>query len=204
MDRRSDGSPALGLLTVSLARMGTHEAVRPVEVTTTVLPSPVAPYELFLGARIRRGAKHRVVFTMADATRPLLTSNESLWAAFESDLRQRLASLDTAETTARRVRAALFEGLPSGLVTMGDVARKLALSTRTLQRRIEAERSSYQRILTQTRETLARHYLEKTALPVAEIAFLLGFGEPTSFYRAFRTWTGTTPHSVRHARAKGL
>lgn len=185
------------LLFVSLARMGTREAVRPVEVMTKVLPSPIAPYEDFLGARIRRGAKHALVFTTADATRPFLTSNEPLWSMFEPELRQRLADLDATVTTAKRVRAALHEGLPSGLVTMEDVARKLALSKRTLQRRIEAEGTSYQEILKETREALARHYLEKTALPAAEISFLLGFDEPTSFYRAFRTWTGTTPENVR-------
>ena len=83
---------------------------------------------------------------------------------------------------------------------MEDVARKLVLSKRTLQRRIEAEGTSYQRILKETREALARHYLQKTELPAAEISFLLGFDEPNSFYRAFRTWSGTTPESVRHAR----
>lgn len=190
------------LFFVSLARMGTREVVRPTQVMTTVLPSPAAPYEDFLGARIERGSHHRLVFTVADATRPFLTSNEPLWAAFEPALRQRLADLDASVTTARRVRAALLEGLPSGLITVEAVATKLALSTRTLQRRVEAEGTSFQRILRDTREALARHYLEKTTLPAAEIAFLLGFDEPNSFYRAFRVWTGTTPDSVRQAAAE--
>jgi AraC-like DNA-binding protein len=188
------------LFFVSLARMGTREPVRPVEVAATVLPSPAGPYEDFLGARIQRGPRQRLVFTAADAARPFLTSNETLWAAFEPELRQRLADLELTVPTARRVRAVLLEGLPSGLVAMEDVARKLALSKRTLQRRIEAEGTSYQQLLRDTRESLARHYLEKTTLPAAEISFLLGFDEPNSFYRAFRAWTGTTPDSVRPAR----
>jgi AraC-like DNA-binding protein len=188
------------LFCVALARMGTREPVHPVEVTTSVLPASLAAYEAFLGTRLQRGARHRVVFTRADATRPFLTSNEGLWAAFEPELRQRLATLDGPAVTSRRVRAALLEGLPSGQVTMREVARKLALSTRTLQRHVEAEGTSYQLILNETREALARHYLTKTELPPAEIAFLLGFEEPNSFYRAFRTWTGTTPDTVRHAQ----
>jgi AraC-like DNA-binding protein len=189
------------LLVVSLARIGTREPVRPVEVTTTTLPSPAAPYEEFLGARVQRGAKHGLVFTRADATRPFLTSNAPMWDVFEPALRQRLADLDATVTTARRVHAALLEALPSGLVTMEDVARKLALSKRTLQRRIEAEGTSYQQILKETRAALARHYLENTALAAGEISFLLGFDEPNSFYRAFKTWTGTTPEAVRQGRA---
>jgi AraC-like DNA-binding protein len=186
------------LFCVSLPRMGTRESVRPIAVTTTVLPSPLAPYEAFLGARVQRGAKHQIAFTAEDAMRPFLTSNEPLWAAFEPELRQRLADLGAPATTAKRVRAALLEGLPSGLVTMEAIARKLGSSKRTLQRRVEAEGTSYQQILRETREALARHYLEKTALPAAEISFLLGFDEPNSFYRAFRMWTGMTPDSVRH------
>ncbi|HEV2502742.1 MAG TPA: AraC family transcriptional regulator ligand-binding domain-containing protein [Mesorhizobium sp.] len=185
------------LFCVTLVRMGTREAIRPLGVSTTVLPSPLAPYEAFLGAGMKRGASHAVTFSTVDARRPFLTSNEQLWAAFEPELRQRLSDLDMPVTTARRVRAALLEGLPSGLVSMEAIGRKLAMSKRTLQRRVEAEGTSYQQILNETREALARHYLEKTALPAAEIAFLLGFDEPNSFYRAFRSWTGTTPERIR-------
>jgi AraC-like DNA-binding protein len=188
------------LFSVALARMGTREPVRPVEVMTSVLPTPLASYEAFLGTRLQRGARHRVVFTRIDATRPFLTSNEGLWGTFEPELRQRLATLDGPAATSRRVRAALLEGLPSGQVTMREVARKLALSTRTLQRHVEAEGTSYQFLLNETREALAQHYLTKTGLPVTEISFLLGFEEPNSFYRAFRKWTGTTPDTVRHAQ----
>jgi AraC-like DNA-binding protein len=190
------------LFCVLLARMGTRESLRPVEITTTVLPSPLAPYEAFLGARVKRGQKHRVVFTTADAKRPFLTSNSRLWAAFEPELRLRLSDLDAPVTTAKRVHAALLESLPSGLVTIDAIARKLAMSKRTLQRRIEAEGQGYQQILRKAREALARHYLKKTALPAAEISFLLGFDEPNSFYRAFRNWTGTTPESVRRRLKK--
>jgi AraC-like DNA-binding protein len=74
------------------------------------------------------------------------------------------------------------------------------LSRRTLQRRIEAEATTFQQILDTTRTELATHYLEHTALSIAEVSFLLGFSEPNSFYRAFRGWTGTTPDNVRRAR----
>lgn len=188
------------LFCVRLVRLGTREPVRPVEVTTTVLPESTAPYDEFLGTALRPGPAHRVVFTADDATMPFLTSNEPLWAAFEPELRRRLADLDAPAPTAERVRAALLEALPSGLASMDTIARKLMVSRRTLQRRIEAEGTTYQQILDNTRTHLATHYLENTALSVSEVSFLLGFSEPNSFYRAFRTWTGTTPDTVRRAR----
>jgi len=188
------------LFLVAMARMGTREAIRPLDVTTATLPAPLAPFEDYLGVRMRRGTANRVTFSKADASRPFLTSNGPLWAVFEPELRQRLADLEASVTTVRRVRAALHEAIPSGAVTMEAIAGKLALGKRTLQRRIEAEGTSFQEILKETRVALAKHYLEKTSLPATEISFLLGFDEPNSFYRAFRSWTGRTPDSVRHAR----
>ncbi|WP_197539346.1 helix-turn-helix transcriptional regulator [Sorangium cellulosum] len=203
----SDGGHARAILRPrhDLARLAkgsrrlAGERAAPFEVTTTVLPSPIAAYEQFLGARMRRGTKHRVSFTAADAHRHFLTSDDSRWRTFEPALRQRLADLESSAPTSERVSAALLEGLPSGLVTMETIARRLGLSKRTLQRRIEDEGTSFQQILKETREALARHYLEETPLPVADISFLLGFSEPNSFYRAFRAWTGTTPDQARRA-----
>jgi len=190
------------LFVVTLMRTGTREPIRPIEVSTTVLPPEPAPYEEFLGVTLRRGRHHRVVFAAADARLPFLTSNEPLWQAFEPGLRRRLADLDAPASTAERIRAALLEALPSGQASIETVARKLSMSKRTLQRRIEAEGTSYQQILDGTRTHLAHHYLENTALSIGEISFLLGYTEPNSFYRAFRLWTGSTPDAARTARAE--
>lgn len=185
------------LFCVTLARMGTRSAVNAVEVITRKPPAAVTPYEAFLGTRIRSGSEHRVSFRAEDATRPFLTSNESMWQAFEPQLRQRLSDLQADTSTASRVRAALLEGLPSARASIDEVAAKLAVSRRTLQRRIESEGTSFQGLLNDTRRDLSRHYLENTSLPHAEISFLLGFDETNSFYRAFKGWTGKTPDAAR-------
>lgn len=52
-------------------------------------------------------------------------------------------------------------------------------------------------MLNATRESLARHYLVNGSFTAAEIAFLLGYEEPSSFYRAFHSWTGQTPERIR-------
>ena len=80
---------------------------------------------------------------------------------------------------------------------MDAVARELAVSTRTLQRRLSDEGTTFQTVLGETRESLAKQYLAHSALSTGEIAFLLGYEEPNSFYRAFRGWTGETPDRVR-------
>jgi AraC-like DNA-binding protein len=188
------------LVAVTLARAATREPICPTDVATTELPAPLEPYEEFFGTPLRQGPRHELTFTLADATRPFLTADEGMWKAFEPALSQRLSELEAPVTTTRRVRAALFEALPTGRTTLEEIGRRLAVSTRTLQRQMEAEGTSFQRILSETRETLARHYLTSTTLTPAEIALLLGYDEPNSFSRAFKSWTGTTPATVRRGR----
>lgn len=77
------------------------------------------------------------------------------------------------------------------------MAAELAVSPRTSHRQLKAEGASFQRILDATCEQLARHYLRDPALSAVDIAFLLGYGETSSFYRAFHSWTGETPEQVR-------
>lgn len=187
------------LFVVTLARIGTRESVQPLSVTTTVPPVARDPYADFLGVQLKVGSGHRVTFAKSDALRPFLTSNESLWAAFEPELRTRLAQLDASVDVGQRVRSVLLEALPGGGVDMAAVARRLGMSRRSLQRHLEMEGLTYKALLQATRESLAQHYLVKTDLPTAEISFLLGFDEPNSFFRAFRGWTGQTPDSIRHS-----
>lgn len=186
---------------VGLARLATRQRVEAVRVRAPTPPAAAAAeaYAEFFGASVDVGTEPGLVFRRADARRPFLTANEGMWSMFEPQLRQRLAQLDASATAAQRVRAALVEGLPGGHSSMDSVAQSLAMSRRTLQRALRTEGTSYKQILRDTREALARHYLQRTGLPAAEISFLLGFGEPNSFYRAFNEWTGQTPDSVRRA-----
>ena len=81
---------------------------------------------------------------------------------------------------------------------MSVAAARLAMSVRTLQRRLMQGGTSYIELVRKTREELARHYVINTNISYTEIGFLLGFAEPTSFFRAFREWTGGTPDAMRH------
>ena len=184
---------------VQLARTATREEIRPQRVETPRPPQPAEAYERYFGVPVRKGEQHLIRFSHRDASRPFLTANESMWNTFEPELRRRLADLDSTASMAERVRSALLEALPSGRVTMDGTAARLAMSKRTLQRRLRAEGTSFNDVLKNTREELARHYLTRTQLTAAEISFLLGFQEPNSFFRAFHEWTGQTPERLRAA-----
>lgn len=195
------GSEALFL--VKLARLGTRHPVRATDVTLRALPAKRAAYEEFLGCRIRRDDRLSVSFAPDDATRPFLTANGEMWDIFEPQLRRRLSELDAAATFGARTRGVLLEALPSGQATVEFAAQRLAVSRRTLQRRLRAEGTSFNAIVRETRESLSQHYLGNTTLSYTEIAYLLGFQEPNSFFRAFNDWTGTTPEARRQALQPG-
>lgn len=186
---------------VALVRLATRHDVSPARVAVPEPPHEAAPYHDYLGCDLETSVVQSVSFHAQDARRPFLTSNEAMWETFEPDLRRRLAELEPESTIAERVRAALLELLPAGLTTMDAAASELAVSTRTLQRRLHGEGTTFQQILNGTREDLARHYLTSAELTTAEISFLLGYAETSSFYRAFQTWTGSTPERVRAGAA---
>lgn len=185
------------LVWVALIRHGTRAEVPAAEFEVPVPPAEPAPFEEYVGCRVGRGPEHRVRFRAADASRRFVTGSEEMWTYFEPELRRRLSLLEAGASTKDRVHAALLELLPAGRASMGAVGRELALSTRTLQRRLSAEGTTFQAVLADTRESLARHYLSQAGLTTSEISFLLGYSEPSSFYRAFHDWTGATPEQVR-------
>jgi AraC-like DNA-binding protein len=185
---------------VALARIATRHDVRPIRVTASRLPPDPNTVAAYFGVGLRAGPTESISFAAADAARPFLTANEPMWRFFAPELRRRLAELHAAASAAERVRAALLETLPAGDSSMTAVAHHLATSPRTLQRQLQREGTTFQAVLADTREDLARHYLGHGAMPTAEIAYLLAYEDTNSFYRAFRTWTGTTPDTVRTAK----
>lgn len=184
---------------LKLARLATREPIRALRVSLPTMPPRVHAqrYEKHFGASIDGNAGPSITFSAADARRPFLTLNEGMWRVFEPDLRRRLNELDAMATTSERVRAVLLELLPSSSATIERTAERLGMSKRTLQRRLEQEGQSFRSLVNGTRENLARHYLRSTNMSGGEIAFLLGFEDPNSFYRAFQEWTGQTPDSAR-------
>ena len=74
-----------------------------------------------------------------------------------------------------------------------EVARELNLSARTLQRRLTEAGLTFQQVLVEAGRELARHYLLQSSLELNEAAYLLGYENANSFFRAFRHWEGTSP-----------
>ena len=182
---------------VALARITTRHQIFPLRVYSPWLPTVSAEFAAYLGVTVEHSAVQRIDFARADAQRPFLTMNPQMWDFFEPELRRRLAELDSNASVTDRVHSLLLELLPSGQASISAVAQKLMMSQRTLQRKLSDEATSFQDTLSQTRKQLALHYLDRSDLSITEITFLLGYEDPSSFYRAFREWVGQTPEQRR-------
>ena len=182
---------------VQLARMATREQIIPQAVHISVDLPDLEVYEAFWGTSINHGQSNRLTFTAVDAQKPFLTVNHAMWEILEPALNKRMEDLTQGASSRQRVRACLLEMIASGEYSITAVASKLAISSRTLQRYLRQEGTTFQKVLDELREELARHYLSTSTYSSQEIAFLLGYEEPNSFFRAFRAWTGQTPEGIR-------
>lgn len=106
-----------------------------------------------------------------------------------------------ATTYVERVRQLVVAQLGSGTATLPAIAKRLGMSERSLQRRLSAEQSTFDAVIDDVRRELALRYLADASIAVSEVAYLLGYSEPSPFHRAFRRWTGTTPGELRQQRA---
>jgi len=180
---------------LSIGRHGTGTRLSPLRVEF-VEPRPhLKVMERHFGCPVACGAvRNAIVFRAADAERPFVTRNAELLAMlapqFEEELKQQQ---DGDENFAERVRGAIQRKLTGRRPTIEDVADALHVSSRTLQRRLQDEGLSFQRVLEEARHHLARHYLNNSALELNEAAYLLGYEDGNSFVRAFRTWEGVPP-----------
>ena len=87
--------------------------------------------------------------------------------------------------------------LPHGQAQIGEIARQLGVSRRTLSRRLAAEGQSFGEILDSLRFELAKRYLHEQDLPFSEISWLLGYRETAALNHAFKRWSGKTPTQAR-------
>lgn len=127
---------------------------------------------------------------------PLAQANVPLQKLLREHAESLLARLPSASLSAQVV-SLLSSQLSQGEPDRNQLARALNLSERTLQRRLADEGSSYQQLLNDTRRQLAERHLRDGQLAATEIALLLGYSEPSVFFRAFRQWTGLTPGEYR-------
>ncbi len=186
---------------VGMCRMNAGRDFVPARVRL-IRPEPreQSRYEAFFGCPLVFGAPERaIVIPRAVVDAPLATSNRQLIGVLEKMLAEDLARLDRSDVVAR-CKAMLLQRLASGEVTATQVARDLAMSRRTLHRKLADAGTTWQQLVDATRRDLALRLIEDPRLQIGEITFELGFSQQSAFARAFRRWSGTSPTQYRESR----
>lgn len=167
------------------AAAGDDEAYRSVFGVTPRFDAPVSC--LVLAARL--------------LDRPVPAADPALSRIVTAHAEQLLAAhAPVQESVTAQVRRQIAEGVANGPVNLSAIARRLHLSERSLQRRLDDEGTRFADLVDEVRRELAMRYIADERLALGEVAYLLGFAEPSPFHRAFKRWTGTTPAAARRAR----
>jgi AraC-like DNA-binding protein len=142
---------------------------------------------------------NRIIFDANCLNWSVRSANANLLCVFEHHATEMLNAQNQLQSYPQKVMLAITQQLHGEVPTIEAIARSLTISVRQLQRELQTENTSYQQLLDETRRKLALRHLQNQETSIHDVAFLLGFSEPSAFHRAFKRWTEQTPRSYRSA-----
>jgi AraC-like DNA-binding protein len=192
---------AVFAILVELGRRGTEKKLRPNRLELSRPEERGNGLAEFFGCAVKyRCARDKLVLNVADVELPFVTHNEELVQMLAPQFEHQLKSRELKQGTLGSVKWVLRRLLSGSRPDVAVVAKELGMSERTLQRRITEEGMTFRQLLNETRKELIREYLSDDSVEITEAAFLVGFENTNSFYRAFRSWEGKTPAEWRAAQ----
>lgn len=201
------GHPIVVRLTVvlSIIRDITESDILPVAVHLPLAPPPdPEPYLEFFRVPPHFNSKAAaLVLRAGDLRRPIPSADIALSHYLKNYARSILETIPPEGSLAHRIARILMVRLPAGDPGIDAVAVTLGMNTRTVQRRLKQEGTTYRNVRDSFRHSTARQLLGNPGVPIKEIAFLLGYQELGAFYRAFRRWETVSPMDFRKKHAPG-
>lgn len=125
------------------------------------------------------------------------TFNSRLRDYFDAECKQLVATIGGSTRLVDQVRKQLIAAMDGGDTTIETVAKRLGMSSRSLQRHLADENARYNDVLADVRAEFAKRYLSRGTVSASEVAYLIGFTEPPAFFKAFKRWTGMTPREFQ-------
>ena len=163
-------------------------------------PADLRPYRQFFRCPVRFDQPTTSIrFASKFLERPLRQPDATLLGIVERQAQMLLGELPRSGDLERSVRQALMQISRVGEMNIRDVAGRMSLSPRSLQRRLAEARCSFRDLREDTLRRLAFEYVADPRLTFAEIAWLLGYSEPSAFSRSFQRWAGQSPRDFRQA-----
>jgi AraC-like DNA-binding protein len=140
---------------------------------------------------------HQLEFDTTLLMRKVRHAEPRLYQVLEDHLAQVLERQYLDEDLVAKVGNLIARSLSSGIPSIDEVATKLCMTKRTLQRRLADEDVLYNQYADNIRRKMALQYVRNTSMPMTELAFLLGYSHVSAFSRAFRRWADASPHDYR-------
>ncbi len=192
----------LAVLVLAVRTM-TGQPVNPVEVHFSYdVPEQTLEHRRLFNAPLKFGQpKAMLVFRNEDLDLPIVAADETLSGYLDRLAGELLGKLTATGSFTERIRRAIWSELHGQPPSLSVVASIVGVSPRTLQRRLREEQTSFAAVLDEFRREMAMQLLQDRSLAIYEVAFLLGYSEPSTFYRAFRRWRGASPDEFRRSVA---
>jgi AraC-like DNA-binding protein len=163
-------------------------------------PKSISAHERYFGCPVRYASGRDALSISSEVLdRPNHLADDGISRFLISHLEAELESLGNEVPVETLVEREISRSLSEGIPRMADVARRLAMSERTLHRRLSERSVSFKSLVASTRRHVAENLLRESQYPVTQVAFLTGFSEQSAFHRAFKRWTGNTPAAFRKA-----
>ena len=163
-------------------------------------PAAKALYRKLISPKMTYNAPiNAVVFTAQQLAARNLNADERLFELMERQCEAMLQERAFDPDIILRLKEEILSFLAGGHVTIGFMARRLAMSERSLQRRLAERGTTFHDLLDETRREYSDRLLRETALPLAEIGYRLGFSAPSAYSRSAQRWYGKSPRAVREA-----
>lgn len=161
-------------------------------------PADLKPYEAFFGCPVTfEATEPGFILDSGVLSLPLKGADPSMVAMLEQHADSLLDKLPRQEEIIEKVRREVAHALRDGEPDINSVSDKLHTSSRTLQRKLNAAGINFRKEVGIVRLELANDYLKDLRLKIVDIAILLGYSEHSAFTRAYKEWTGRSPHEAR-------
>ncbi len=155
-------------------------------------------YKRIFQSRLSFRQKHNeILLKSSQLTLPLLQANPGLNNMFGTYANERRKTINNQKSYPEKVSNLLIQELQKKTPDIVSIACILGVSKRTLQRKLKEAGTSYSEVLKSTKINLSLHLLQNTDISIDKIVYRAGFSDKTTFYRAFKNWTGLTPREYR-------
>ena len=183
------------LLLINSLRVGTSKKIDPVKVASSYSYGKVIPNTL--GVKTSYSSQNELIFNSDDLKINFLSANNTMWKFIQPELNRKKLEIESHKSLTDNLQAILLKKIPSAEFGIDDIAKIMGISRRTLQRNLKNLDTSFNDQVKYARQTLVNPLMKDETLSLVDISYLLGYADPESFSRAFKTWYHDSPSVYR-------